>query len=132
MIQDELTQAVEMGVISFDMSTRVGMEIDHLRAELDNRQMQLDGEHTTCVELSRQVYDLEEELAQAHSDIATLDSATNCLHDNLERKDAAIKELLHYNRIANDLDAYLADVAGWGLGDMSEKPKSSDYGLESR
>ena len=65
MIQDELTQAVEMGVISFDMSTRVGMEIDHLRAELDNRQMQLDGEHTTCVELFRQVYDLEEELAQA-------------------------------------------------------------------
>jgi hypothetical protein len=35
MIRDELTQAVEMGVISFDMSTRVGMEIDHLRTELE-------------------------------------------------------------------------------------------------
>jgi len=41
-------------------------DIARLRAELDNRQMQLDGEHTTCVELSRHVYDLEEELTQAH------------------------------------------------------------------
>lgn len=36
-------------------------------SELDNRQMQLDGEHTTCVELSRQVCDLKEELAQARN-----------------------------------------------------------------
>ena len=42
-----------------------GERVAQMRYELDNRQMQLDGEHTTCVELSRQVYDLEEELAQA-------------------------------------------------------------------
>jgi len=51
------------------------------------------------------------------------------LRAEIERKDAAIKELLFYNRIANDLDEYLADVADWGLGEICVKPKSSKYGL---
>jgi len=44
-----------------------GERVAQMRYAFDNRQTQLDGEHTTCVELFRQVYDLEEELAQARN-----------------------------------------------------------------
>ena len=55
MIRDELTQAVEMGVISFDMSTRVGMEIDHLRRELSNANGDVEQLKAIAVELSLQL-----------------------------------------------------------------------------
>jgi len=62
MIQDELTQAVEMGVISFDMSTRVGMEIDHLRRELSNANGDVEQLKAIAVELRLQLAQTREEL----------------------------------------------------------------------
>lgn len=41
----------------------------------------------------------------------------------------ALLEIKNLNRINNDLEAYLYEVAKWGLGE-SEKPNPVDYGIE--
>lgn len=51
------------------------------------------------------------------------------ISDELERAIEALKILLEFNRIRNDLDAYLFDIIQWGLGDIQDRPDKSDYGL---
>ena len=39
----------------------------------------------------------------------------------------ALKILQSLNPIRNDVDAYLYDIAEWGLGNRNEKPDPSEY-----
>lgn len=47
----------------------------------------------------------------------------------IKRQAQALDEINRFNRIRNDLDAYLWEVAKHGLGQIEEKPKREDYGL---
>lgn len=46
-----------------------------------------------------------------------------------ERLRAALVEIKGFNRLRNDLDAYLFEVAKYALGETDEKPSKKDYGL---
>lgn len=46
-----------------------------------------------------------------------------------ERTDEAFGILIKYNRISNDLGAYLFDVAEWGMG-KRDRPNPADFGIE--
>ena len=50
--------------------------------------------------------------------------------DDLNKAYAALKELNARNPLHNDLEAYLFDVAEWGLGQRDERPDPAFYGLE--
>lgn len=52
------------------------------------------------------------------------------LENSTEKKIEALKIIIHYNRINNDLDRYLLDLAKWGLGRLPDKPNIKDYGIE--
>ena len=41
----------------------------------------------------------------------------------------ALAEINEYNHIRNDLDAYLFDLAEWGLGLRKDRPNKKDFGL---
>jgi len=41
----------------------------------------------------------------------------------------ALQEMMQFNRIRNDLEAYLYALGEWALGDIKEKPNPEDYGL---
>ena len=47
----------------------------------------------------------------------------------LDRAYTAITILQKYNRIHNDLEAYLWEVAEWGSGIRKDKPNPKDYGV---
>ena len=47
-----------------------------------------------------------------------------------ERARQALKEIKKYNRLRNDLDGYLYDVALWGMGNIEDRPKPKDFGIE--
>ena len=51
------------------------------------------------------------------------------LRDGLTKACEAILIIEKYNHINNDLQAYLHEIAEWGLGEKSEKPNPKDYGL---
>jgi len=41
----------------------------------------------------------------------------------------ALETIQHYNRVHNDLEAYLYDLAEWGMGKTDTKPDPGSYGL---
>ena len=41
----------------------------------------------------------------------------------------ALEEIQNYNGLRNDLDAYLYEIAEWGLGLREYAPNPDDYGL---
>lgn len=41
----------------------------------------------------------------------------------------ALEEIKKYNRLRNDLDAYLYEVTNWGLGIREKAPDPDDYGI---
>jgi len=41
----------------------------------------------------------------------------------------ALVEIQKSNRMNNDLDAYLFDLADWALGKENKKPNPVDYGI---
>lgn len=41
----------------------------------------------------------------------------------------ALVEILKYNRIGNDEDAYLYEIAHWGMGNCTPRPDPSEFGL---
>lgn len=47
----------------------------------------------------------------------------------LERAKQALLIIRNYNRLRNDLDAYLFEVAQYGLGERQDEPKAEDYGI---
>ncbi len=49
-----------------------------------------------------------------------------------ERARTALAEIDSYNRIGNDLDAYLGLLAEWGLGNRDVKPNPQDFGLTTK
>ena len=49
--------------------------------------------------------------------------------EEIERKTEALKILKHYNRMHNDLEAYLYHVAEWGLG-LCPRPNPKHFGVE--
>ena len=46
----------------------------------------------------------------------------------LKQAHTALREINSYNTIKNDLEAYLSEVAFWGLGEVNEKPDPTDFG----
>ena len=46
-----------------------------------------------------------------------------------DRMRMALLEINQYNNINNDLQAYLFDVAKWGMGEIESKPIPTDYGI---
>ena len=54
------------------------------------------------------------------------------LLNQLDRAHGALIVLEYYNRIHNDFEAYLLQVAEWGLGDRENIPKPDSFvsGLE--
>ena len=60
------------------------------------------------------------------------------LQKEMSRQREALLILRKHNRVKHDLDAYLLDIADWGLGQLkdlndqptSEKPLPADYGLD--
>lgn len=57
--------------------------------------------------------------------ITTLQDAAG----EIERLRAALAEINGFNRIHNDLEAYLFDLAQYALGDTQKKPERSTYGI---
>lgn len=47
----------------------------------------------------------------------------------MDKRDEALKIIQAFNGMRNDLDAYLYDIAEWGLGKRKDKPKKEDFGL---
>ena len=47
----------------------------------------------------------------------------------LVRAYAALEEINRYNCIHNDSEAYLFDVAEWGMGQSAKLPSAVDFGL---
>lgn len=47
-----------------------------------------------------------------------------------ERADEALRELKKYNRIHNDLEAYLYEIIQWGLREQAIRPNPKDFGIE--
>ena len=47
----------------------------------------------------------------------------------MEKAIEALEEIKKFNRLHNDLDAYLYEIANWGLGIIKDKPDKEDYGL---
>ncbi len=52
------------------------------------------------------------------------------LQQTVLRLRTALVEIDRYNGVNNDLDAYLAEVAKWGLGEIEEKPDRQSYGVQ--
>ena len=50
-----------------------------------------------------------------------------CFNDAVE----ALETIFHYIRVGNDLEAYLNDIALWGMGKIP-KPNPKDYGIEEK
>lgn len=51
------------------------------------------------------------------------------LRDGLKRATEALTEILKHHNIKNDLDAYLYEVARYGLGQVEKRPESKYYGV---
>jgi hypothetical protein len=51
----------------------------------------------------------------------------------IERLTTALREVMQYNGLRNDLDAYLLDLCKWALkeGDSDEQPRPERYGLKA-
>ena len=47
-----------------------------------------------------------------------------------EKLTEALKEYNRFNRIHNDLEAYLFELGQWALGEVEDKPNRQDYGIE--
>ena len=43
----------------------------------------------------------------------------------------ALKEIKAFNRLRNDLDAYLYDLAEWGIGESISKPDRASFGIKT-
>ena len=52
------------------------------------------------------------------------------LEKELTNAKCALSEILKYNPLRNDLDAYLFELTHWGLGKRKIKPNASDYNLQ--
>lgn len=50
----------------------------------------------------------------------------------VEKLKIALAEIRSYNHIRNDLEAYLYQLANWGMEDVKDRPVPSDYGLCSK
>jgi hypothetical protein len=67
------------------------------------------------------------ELAEKHSEMPGTVGELACA---LLRACEALSEISRYNRVRNDLEAYLADVAEWGMGEMEDRPNPTLFGLQ--
>ena len=47
-----------------------------------------------------------------------------------ERQHTALETLKRHNPLHNDFEAYLYEIAKWGLGNIDTLPSPSDYGLD--
>jgi hypothetical protein len=49
--------------------------------------------------------------------------------ERLDRALQALRELMWWNGLSNDLDAYLSEVAEWGLGEKETHPNPESFGV---
>ena len=47
----------------------------------------------------------------------------------MKEAEQALEEIKRFNRLRGDLDAYLYEVANWGLGLRKGKPVPEDYSI---
>ena len=66
------------------------------------------------------------QLAQQNSDLV---GGLGELARAFLRAHAALQEINRYNRMHNDLEAYLFEIAKWGMGETEEHPKPESFGL---
>lgn len=59
------------------------------------------------------------------------------LNAKIERQQIALREVMRFNPLRNDRDAYLLAIAQWGLtgkwgaeDEFTEQPQRSEFGLE--
>jgi len=55
---------------------------------------------------------------------------TGILARAFRRAHEALKEINRYNHLSNDLEAYLFDLAKYGMGEDVEKPLPQSFGLQ--
>jgi len=48
-------------------------------------------------------------------------------HQRMQRMAYSLRIIKEYNRLANDLDAYLYELCRYGLGETPFKPNRKDY-----
>ena len=65
-------------------------------------------------------------LAEHHLEMIGADGELACAY---LRAREALREINRHNRLNNDLDAYLFDLAEWGIGETDERPKLESFGL---
>jgi len=52
-------------------------------------------------------------------------------HEDIQILTEALREYQRFNRIGNDLDAYLYKLAEYALGESEIKPHPEDYGINT-
>lgn len=52
-----------------------------------------------------------------------------CGHSPLLDAREALQEIKRFNRLNHDTDAYLFDVAKWGLGERESRPTLDEFGI---
>ena len=53
------------------------------------------------------------------------------MRDALFNAYIAIEEINKFNCIHNDLEAYLYDLASWGIGEIKTRPNPEGFGLKN-
>ena len=48
----------------------------------------------------------------------------------IDKRNEALQTLKAFNPLRNDLDAYLYEVAKWGLGLRKERPGAAGFGVD--
>jgi len=72
--------------------------------------------------LKRRHWDCVDMIRQAERELVAAEASEHKLRE-------ALREHLGMNSLANDRDAYLCDLALWGLGKVERRPSRGDYGL---
>ncbi len=73
---------------------------------------------------------LPEGLAIKVDEIVRISVVVKTQAEALRRARVALSEIARYNNVRNDLDAYLSDLADWGMGEREQRPDPKQYGLK--
>jgi hypothetical protein len=100
---------------------------------LDARDKIIAEQRAVIAELSEEPITEFETLHQAHDAqnavLARMQAELRAMSAALGMAVYALETIQHYNRVHNDLEAYLYDLAEWGMGKTDTKPDPGSYGL---
>jgi hypothetical protein len=63
------------------------------------------------------------------SGLSELASAPSLETTPLEKAQAALREIMRFNHLNTDLDAYLFEMAEWGMEIVEDRPRPESYGV---